>query len=215
MGHYIHYRDPHSPEMKEFLASLPTVPGTCIFIDITNSTAIKYSSEIEHWGKLLNNTFNLITFLNDFPDNIVKGIGDEIMLYIPDDALKAKQDINNYFSLLFEIFATLDNIKNFPLEDLFLNCKVGMHYCTEVYNITYFKGYNDYYGKDIDLSARLMSKAKINRIVISEPYYKKVQEDLEVHPHYKDSKLLSLISGKYIEDFKGVPSSTEFRVIDV
>ncbi len=215
MSNFIHYRDPNSQEMQEHLSNLPTCPGTCIFIDITNSTAIKYKSGIAHWGRLLNNTFNLITFLNDFPDNIVKGIGDEIMLYIPDGVLKEKSTYTDYFSLLFEIYATLDNIKNFPLEDLFLNCKVGIHYCTDVYNITYFEKYNDYYGKDVDLSARLMSKSKVNRIVLSEKYYEKVQNDLEQNPAYRNSKLPSLISEKYIEDFRGVPHSTAFRVIDV
>ena len=48
-------------------------------------------------GKKLNNTFNFISFLNDFPDNVVKGIGDEIMLYIPDEDLKAKSTYNDYF----------------------------------------------------------------------------------------------------------------------
>lgn len=94
-------------------------------------------------GKKLNNTFNFISFLNDFPDNVVKGIGDEIMLYIPDKDLKAKSTYNDYFALLEEIYATIDNINNYPVENVFLNCKVSIHYCTEVYNITFFKGVSE------------------------------------------------------------------------
>jgi len=215
MAHYIKDNNPNSEEIKTLLRKIPTTPGVCIFIDIVNSTALKHTSSLEHWGRLHNNTFNMISFLNDFPDYIVKGIGDEIMLYIPNDALKQKEGINDYYSLLYEIYATIDNIKNYPLENTFLNCKVSIHYCTDVYNITFFKGYNDYYGKDIDLSARLMTKAKVNRIVISEAFNKKVEEDVSNNSQYENEKLLNQISPKYIEDFKGIPHVTEYRIIEV
>ena len=215
MAHFIKDNNPNSEEIKTLLRKIPTTPGVCIFIDIVNSTALKHTSSLEHWGRLHNNTFNMISFLNDFPDYIVKGIGDEIMLYIPNDALKLKEGINDYYSLLYEIYATIDNIKNYPLENTFLNCKVSIHYCTDVYNITFFKGYNDYYGKDIDLSARLMTKAKVNRIVISEAFNEKVEEDFRNNSQYKNERLLDQISPKYIEDFKGIPYATEYRIIEV
>lgn len=215
MAEYIHYRDPDSNEMKQHLQHLPKCSGTCIFIDLVNSTGIKYNCGVDGWGRLINNTFNIINFLNDFPENIVKGIGDELMLFIPDTILFAKTTINDYFSLLFEIFATLDNIKNFPLEGLFIDCKVGIHYCTEVYNITFFEGFNDYYGIDIDLAARVMSKSKANTIVMSESFYKKVYEDFQNKEMYHQEKLLSLISDKEAVQFKGVPHLTEIRLLEV
>ncbi|MCD4744807.1 MAG: hypothetical protein K8R58_00745 [Bacteroidales bacterium] len=215
MAYFIHYKDPNSPEIEKILNELPKCPGTCIFVDIVNSTDIKYKTRIKDWGRKLNNTFNFISFLNDFPENIVKGIGDEIMLFIPDNALFAKKTYNDYYSLLEEIYATIDNIKNFPLKDLFLNCKVSIHYCTEVYNITFLEGYNDYYGSDIDLTARLMLKGKANRIVLSEKFYKKVRNDLKRLNIQKQKTCIKFISSKYIEDFKGVPKLTELRVIDV
>jgi class 3 adenylate cyclase len=215
MVNYIHFKDPTSKEIEDKLRTIPKSPGVCFFIDIINSTDIKYRTDLWQWGKKLNNTFNFISFLNDLPDNVVKGIGDELMLYIPDDELKKKSSYNNYLSLLEEIYATIDNIKNYPVEDVFLNCKVSIHYCTEVYNISFFKSANDYYGQDIDLTARLMSKAKENRIVLSEKFYAKVNNDLFTLNIPRDQTCLKNMSGKYIEDFKGVPFSTEFRVIDV
>ncbi|MDD4848562.1 MAG: adenylate/guanylate cyclase domain-containing protein [Bacteroidales bacterium] len=215
MVEYIHFRDPESKEMKEKLQTLPKCSGTCIFIDLVNSTGIKYTHGIAEWGCLLNNTFNIINLLNDFPENIVKGIGDELMLFIPDDVLFAKKNINDYFSLLFELYATLDNIKNFPLEGLFIDCKVGIHYCTEVYNITFFEGFNDYYGIDIDLSARVMSQSKANTIVLSESYYNKVYEDYQLKEQYRSEKLLSMISQKSSVSFKGVPHLTDIRFLEV
>ncbi|MCK4678851.1 MAG: hypothetical protein KAT48_12025 [Bacteroidales bacterium] len=215
MVQYICFTDPSSEEMDKKLKDLSRCPGTCFFIDIINSTDIKYKTNVSEWGRKLNNTFNFISFLNDFPDNVVKGIGDELMIYIPDEDLKAKTTYNNYFALLNEIFATLDNIKNYPLEDVFLQCKVSIHYCTEVYNISFFKGVNDYYGQDIDLTARLMSKSKKSRIVLSEKFFTKVKNDVDNLGLRLEETDLKNISQKYIEDFKGVPYPTEFRVLDV
>lgn len=215
MTEYIHFRDPESKEMKEKLQSLPKCSGTCIFIDLVNSTGVKYDTKIEIWGTLINNTFNIINLLNDFPNNIVKGIGDELMLFIPDEVLFKKTNINDYFTLLFELFATLDNIKNFPLKGLFMSCKVGIHYCTEVYNISFFKGFNDYYGIDIDLSARIVSHSNANTIVMSERYYQKVYNDYKNKKKYQHEKLLSFISDKTSVLFKGVPQLTEIRFLEV
>ncbi len=215
MAHYIHFRDPNSKEIEEKLAGIPKCPGTCFFIDVINSTNIKYKTELKDWGKRLNNTFNFISFLNDFPDNVVKGIGDELMLYIPDEDLFSKTAYNNYFALLEEIYATIDNLVNYPVPDTFLNCKVSIHYCTEVYNISYFENANDYYGIDIDLTARLMNKAKANRIVMSEKFFTKVKNDLVDKNRRIESTSLSNISPVYMEDFKGVPYPTEYRFLDI
>ncbi|MCD4723605.1 MAG: hypothetical protein K8R63_02095 [Bacteroidales bacterium] len=215
MAHYIHFRDPNSKEIEEKLAGIPKCPGTCFFIDVINSTDIKYKTDFSDWGKQLNNTFNFISFLNDFPDNVVKGIGDELMLYIPDEDLFSKTAYNNYFALLEEIYATIDNLVNYPVPNTFLNCKVSIHYCTEVYNISYFEHANDYYGIDIDLTARLMSKAKANRIVMSEKFFTKVKNDLVDKNLRIENTSLANISPVYMEDFKGVPYPTEYRFLDI
>jgi hypothetical protein len=109
---------------------------------------------------------------------VVKGIGDEVMLFIPDRELVIRPANNNYFALLEDIYASLYIIRYHPNPDMFLNCKVSIHYCTEVYNITFFEGANDYYGSDIDLTARLMTKSIESRIVVSERFYAKVLSDL-------------------------------------
>lgn len=215
MAHYIHFRDPNSKDMEEMLGKIPKCPGTCFFIDVINSTDIKYKNPLRDWGKRLNNTFNFISFLNDLPDQVVKGIGDELMLFIPDDDLFSKTSYNNYFGLIEEIYATIDNLMNYPVEDTFLTCKVSIHYCTEVYNITFFERANDYYGMDIDLTARLMSKAKANRIVMSEKFFIKVQNDMVDNNIRIENTSLAKVSPMYMEDFKGVPWPTEYRFIDV
>ena len=215
MARFIHDRNPHSTKIREKLIGIPACPGTCIFIDLVDSTLIKHETNIEEWGQKINNTFNFLSFLNEFPDNIVKGIGDEIMLYIPDEKLQSKKGYNNYLGLISELYSTIYNIKNFPGNKLFLECKISIHYCHEAYNITFLKGANDYYGSDIDLSARLMSKAVANRIVLSETFYNKVKGDVKENSKKINDPALKLISPKYLEDFKGIPDTIEYRVINV
>jgi len=215
MAYYIHFKDPNSEETVPCLAAIPKCPGTCFFMDINRSTDMKYVGGLTDWGRKLNNTFNFLSLLNDFPDNIVKGIGDEIMLFIPDDVLKSKPGINSYYKLLEEIYATLFNIKHYPVEQTFLACKVAIHYCTEVYNVTFFEGANDYYGSDVDLTARLMTKCLENRIVLSEKFLMKVQDDLMALNLPDTTGCLGRLSGSFLENFKGVPVSTMYRLIDV
>ena len=215
MAVYINQKDPSSKGLEKTLKNLPTCPGTCIFIDLVESTGAKYKNGVEQWGKLINNTFNFISILNDFPDNIVKGIGDELMIYIPDSELEKKATFTNHYSIIEEIHATLENISSFPVKDMFMDCKVAMHYCTDVYNITFLKNYNDYYGKDIDMAARLMSKSGRNRIVFSEAFYRKVKEDLVTLKLNEEDTCMALKSDLIAENFKGIPFPVEYRTIEL
>ena len=215
MATYIHYKNPHSDELAEIISGLQPTPGVCIFIDLINSTGDKYDNPDNAWVRKLNNTFNFISVINDFPNFVVKGIGDELMLYLPDKDLNKSRSFKDYFSLLSEIYATMDTLIHHPLKEIFYECKVGIHYCTDVYNITFFEGVNDYYGTDIDTSARLMKKAQGNRIVMSETFYDKVMEDVETLNLDAAETIISEISKTYIEDFKGVPHPTEFRLLQL
>ncbi len=215
MAHFINDINPNSTEIRQELNEIPRFPGTCLFIDIVNSTLIKYQTGITEWGQKINNTFNFLSILNEFPDNIVKGIGDEIMLYISDIELRTKTGYNNYLGLLSELYSTLYNIKYFPNNKLFLECKISIHYCHEAYNITFLEGANDFYGSDIDLAARLMSKAEANQIVISEVYYNKVKKDRASNSQYINEPTYQLISNKYIGEFKGIPNPVGYRIINV
>jgi class 3 adenylate cyclase len=215
MVQYIPLKDSGSEGIKEILKELKTVPGTCFFIDLHRSTAIKYHAPASEWITRFHNTFSFISFLNDFPDNIVKGIGDEIMLFIPDEELRKKSAYDTHFALLEEIHATIYNILHFPVQEKFLNCKVAIHHCSEAYNISFFRGANDFYGKEIDLTARLMLKTTENRIVMSESFYRKVKEDLLRAGLPENAGCLGTVSGTFSEQFKGIPFPVEYRYIDV
>jgi len=215
MASYIHYLDPFSKELDEVISKLQRTPGTCIFIDLINSTADKILHPDNSWIKKLNNTFNFISVINQFPNFVVKGIGDEMMLYLPDDELQHNKTFNNYLALLGELHATVETLINHPLKNLFYECKVGIHYCTNVYNITFFDGVNDYYGTDIDASARLMQKSRGNRIVLSEDFYQRALADCQNQKRNPENTILSRVSGIYIEDFKGLDQPFKYRAIEV
>jgi hypothetical protein len=215
MVKYFPLKGPGSGEIAELVKGLKGIPGTCFFIDMHRSTAIKYSAPAAEWITRFHRTFSFISFLNDFPDNIVKGIGDELMLFIPDEELVRKPAYNSHFELLEEIHATLYNILHFPLQEQFFNCKVAIHYCSDAYNISFFPGANDFYGKDIDLTARLMSKTVENRIVLSEKFYEKVQEDLKSAGLPSNPGCLAGVSETFHEQFKGIPFPVGYRYIDV
>jgi hypothetical protein len=215
MTHFIRFKDPYSIEMTRVLNGIPKCPGTCFFMDINRSTDMKYLGGIADWGRRLNNTFNFLLFANHFEKYIVKGIGDEMMLYVPDSELLSRGSNGTYFALLEDIYSSLYNIRYHPDPDLFIECKVSIHYCTEVYNISFFEGANDYYGSDIDLTARLMTKSIENRIILSERFLIKVRNDLVTLGLSPDSGCMGRVSEKFLENFKGVPVSTEYRIIDV
>jgi class 3 adenylate cyclase len=211
-AHCIHFRDPHSPEMTELLESIPTCPGTCLFIDVSGSTRIKYEQTLVEWGRKLNNTFNILLYANHLETFIVKGIGDEIMLFIPDEELKSRASDNDYYSLVENVHAALFLIRQ--RREGFLTCKVAIHYCTEAYHMTYFEQTNDFYGRDIDLTARLMTKCIENRIVLSERCFEKVKQDVARMNRPLREGCLATVSGKRRAIFAGVPTPTAYRVID-
>lgn len=215
MAQYIHFTDPHSDEMLGLLAQVPKSPGVCFFMDINRSTDIKYQGGLADWGRKLNNTFNNLLYANHFQDYVVKGIGDEMMLFIPENDLASRPANNTCFALLEDIYAALYLIRHHPDPDLYLQCKVAIHYCTEVFNITFFEHANDYYGSDIDLTARLMTKSVESRIVMSEAFFIKVANDLVSLGLPQDKGCMGRVSDRYMENFRGVPVSTAYRVIDV
>jgi class 3 adenylate cyclase len=212
MAVFIDVRSGATRAADSITESLEPYRGVCVFVDITNSTEVKYVKGLEDWIRLLGNTFGVLEVQAKLRAHFVKFIGDAIMIFIPDDRLYADDDaIRDTYTLLEEVRASIDILKMLHIDEMYMKCKVSIHYCEDVYNITFFKDHDDYYGKDIDLTARLLSKARENSIVVSESFYEKLLRDLDASGRDHDSGCLADISGIYIEDFKGVPDLTEFR----
>jgi hypothetical protein len=90
---------------------------------------------------------------------------------------------------------------------------VGIHYCEDVFNITFFEGVNDYYGTDIDLAARLMKKTTSDKIIINELFYNRVVESLAISGIDAVETFFGNISEPLQDDFKGVPYPVKYREI--
>jgi class 3 adenylate cyclase len=199
---YLNFNDPELFEKQ--LDELRPTKGVCIFIDICGSTAIK-SEDFKKWIILIGNTIRICFGVSPlFNDNVLKLIGDEIMIFIPDD--KIIQANENYATVLDLLKCCVS--KNPPvIENITLKTKAAIHYCTDTYNISYSLIADDYYGNGIDLTARLMKKSDERKIVISEVFYDLVNRI--------DSSILDGTSGKSQEQFKGINGETDYRIMTV
>ncbi|MVN23490.1 nucleotidyl cyclase domain-containing protein [Mucilaginibacter arboris] len=199
---YLNFDNPQL--LKEQIEGLTPTKGVCIFIDICGSTAIK-SEDLKKWIILIGNTIRICSGTSTlFRDNILKLIGDEIMIFIPDD--KIIQANENYATVL-DILKNCVSINPPTIENITLKTKAAIHYCTDTYNISYSSIVDDYYGNGIDLTARLMKKSDERKIVISETFYNMVNQ---IEPSF-----LSGTSDISQEQFKGIIGKTDYRVMTV
>ena len=60
-----------------------------------------------------------------------------------------------------------------------------------------------------------MTKAKANRIVLSECYYKKVTSNIEELNIRQEQTCMGKVSGRFYGKFKGIPRTVPYRYIDV
>jgi class 3 adenylate cyclase len=189
--------------LKAQIENLQPSPGTCIFIDICGSTTIK-QQELKTWILYVGNTIKLCFGISPlFRKCVLKLIGDAIMIYIPDT--KKTEEDRTFTRILYMLKSCISST-GASIDKTTLPTKAAIHYCTDSYNITFYAS-NDYYGNDIDVTARLMGKSKENEIVISESYFQKVFAE--------EPEFLKNTSAKLIENFKGISEPVEYRVMKV
>lgn len=157
---------------NENVGNINPTSGICIFIDICGSTEVK-NNELPKWLTLLHNTMVSMTNSAIFQDNIVKVIGDEIMIFIKDSDLGSV----TYDTVLLELMNSLEKFPN-QLSEWILETKASIHYCKDVYEISFINPNKDFYGIGIDLTARLIGKASNNTIIVSDDYYRKINPGL-------------------------------------
>ena len=194
----------NSELLKTQIEELTPTKGVCIFIDICGSTAIK-NEDLKKWIILIGNTIRICSGVSPlFRDNVLKLIGDEIMIFISDEKINEANE--NYATVLDFLKNCLSS--NPPvIENITLRTKAAIHYCTDTFNISYSHIADDYYGNDIDLTARLMKKTEEKKIVLSETFYQLVNS---VDPSFLDNT-----SDKFEEQFKGINGKTGYRIMTV
>jgi len=128
MAQYINLKTIDQDTSDSIFEQIKPISGVCIFIDIVSSTELKYKKGVKEWIQTIKNTFGFISVLKGFQDHIIKSIGDEIMIFIPDDSFrKSLPKIRNPYNLLKELYATLITLKEFPVAGRYLNCKIAIH----------------------------------------------------------------------------------------
>src|SRR6266404_1311043 len=155
------YINPEEQNFRDRVDKLAPTPGYCVFVDIAGSTEMKQQG-LRNWIAFIHNGFsNANLFLAPFAP--LKGIGDELMYYIEDIDLQGNNALQIYDGLWQT--ATEQDSK------FFKDVKIVAARCQEVYPITFIRGNRDYYGVDIDLTARLKDKAVAKQVVIDSRFH--------------------------------------------
>lgn len=190
---YIDYSD---AKLESQLRTLKPTPGYCVFIDISNSTALKVKDLIQ-WILLIKNTFQSIGGFLAPPCYLLKCLGDALMFFIPEAGL---QQMGHTPLTFFDALCMIVKER----EDYRLDVKIGVVFSEQVYSIAFFPGSEDVYGKDIDLASRLQSAAKTRQIVMNPTFYQKVHAEYDKCGNKEeDFGCVRMIVGPIKEPVKG------------
>lgn len=156
---------------------------------------------IRHWIALIHNCFaNVQMFLDPFGP--VKGIGDALMFYIE------ASDLEQSGYVLLQVFDGLWQVAT-ERDERFPVVKIGAAWCEDAYPVTFLRGSQDYYGIDVDMTARLQGLAKDREVVIERRLYDKINADYQRTGNKNDFRSFRSLHGPKREILKGVPGEVE------
>ena len=176
--HMTLFFDPSDPDLRAKMDALKPTPGYCILVDIVGSTAMKDDSLLQ-WAPKIHNAFaNTMSFLSP-SIRPLKSIGDELMFYVSSETLSLLSETPlNLYAGLYSVAGELD--------PLYTAVKVAIAYCESAYRLSFLPGTEDVYGKDIDLTARLLSKACPRDVIMNETFVNMVKESLRTKGSNRD-----------------------------
>lgn len=186
--------DLSDPDLRAKLDRLETTPGYCILVDRVASTALK-DQPPRAWLSRLHATFALVrTTLSAFQP--LKMIGDALMYYIPESSPPETNALRLFLPMCY--------VAQEEDKEAFGGYKAAITYCQNVYEVSFLKGTRDYYGKDIDLTARLSSMAKEGEIFMNEPFVEQLRSNYRAPGRLKqDYPDVPSILGPFQEQIKG------------
>lgn len=165
---YIDYAD---PALDEKLKGLVPINGICIFIDICGSTALKYEGSRNRWIFYIKNTFEKCMECLPKGLNPVNIIGDALFYFISDDLM------NELDKDICDIFEGLVDLVKLESDEFYKPVKIGVSYCTNIYNISFFENRYDFYGTGIDFTSRLLSIASDQEIIMNNAFFNKLKKE--------------------------------------
>jgi hypothetical protein len=198
------YIDPNDPELGEKIDNLKQTYGYCLFIDIVGSTELK-NQKLSKWIILIYNTFaNIKSFLfSKFRP--IKSLGDELMFFVPELEMQGETPLTLFDGLINIILSD---------EPYFKEVKIGAVYCKEAYDITFLEGVPDIYGIDIDLTARLVSLADSQEIVMNSEFVEKIREEYDRILNKDNFPYVQKIIGPWYHKLKGFEDKVKiFKVM--
>lgn len=134
----------------------------------------------------------------------LKSIGDELMFFIPESELKGETALS--------IFSGLCNIID-SNEPYLREVKIGVAYCQQAYDITFIKDTIDIYGKDIDLTSRLLSVANSKEIIMNNEFVEQIRKEYDTIGNKNQFEEVPLIVGPWPQQFKGFKKSVNIYKI--
>ena len=189
------------------IMSLTPKTGFCIMADVCGSTDMKYKVAKQEWIANLHNTFRMChnwALKGVIP--VLKTVGDELMYFINCDA-----DTEIAASIFVGLFDAITIVGDRWISEI----KCSVSYCNEdaeVYNLTFTPNViDDYYGKGIDLTARLISLVKKNREIIYNGDLHELliqaQQNPNINQDIKEQldSILGLSEGPTNVKLKGIP----------
>jgi class 3 adenylate cyclase len=197
------YFDPNDSATVERLRALKPQPGYCVFIDIVESTEMK-DRGLPEWARAFSNVFeNTRAFLAHSAP--LKSLGDALMYYTPEGVLSGPVTgplaVNPAGAEAHRLFQALVSVARDP-DPLYERVKVAVAYCSDAYPLTFVKDREDIYGKDIDLTARLLGRANPRDIVMNEPFVQRLRAARDVLGDVECPEVKRIV-GPWPERFKG------------
>jgi hypothetical protein len=120
------------------------------------------------------------------------------MYYVPEFVIESHGG-----GALSKLFLELCYVVQEEDEAAFGKTKAAVAYCSDAYEVTFQKGTEDIYGKDIDLTARLASTACKGEIIMNEPFVERLHADSKVSSISPADSDVSKITGPQRTRFKG------------
>lgn len=160
------------------------------------------SGGLTRWiAKTYNSFANADTCLQQFRP--LKSIGDALMYYIEEpDLIRSGFNTLQIYDGLWQL--ATERQMEFP------DVKVGAAWCEDVYPLTFLKGNQDYYGIDVDLTARLQQAAQTRQVVIDQRFFDKVMQDYNDAGNRDQFDSVRRLKGPEKANFKGIP-----QVVDI
>jgi len=195
-------------ELAKIMNSVPKRPGVCIFVDMKDSTLLKSTIAIGNWLAYYYNFYNVTDHIVkelcirsgiNRTDIFIKGLGDGFMIFIPDDKIisssKSYYDIFDCFQLLRQFNSSTNDMR------------IALHYCTDVHCIDFIGvGIYDYFGLDVDLTARLCGIVSTNRVGYTDEFYQVGKSRLNVLFDRDNYVMNPLIAQR----LKGIPRDVSY-----